>query len=102
VLIQCVGKEERSLSVDMSDRQNKIVCSFETRSPRINAFHIHEWIYESLHLAEESIWMIPIDCPRRRVYIKYTNEDRMNASLEDTEGQLEFRRDYVEISQVSI
>ena len=95
-------EEERSLSVDISDGQNTIVRSFDPRSPRINVFRIHEWIYESLHLDEENIRTIEIDGPRRHVFITFTNGDSMNAVLQDTEGQLEFRHDNGEISQILI
>ena len=39
---------EVSRSVVMSDRLNTILCGFDTRSPRVNAFYINEWIYENL------------------------------------------------------
>jgi len=81
---------------------NTIVCGFDPRSPRVNAFRIHEWIYENLHIAEENIRMIQIDGTRRRVYIKFTDEECMNTILQNTEGQLEFRHDNGEISKVFI
>ena len=76
---------EVSSSVLMSDRLNTIVCGLDPRSHRLNAFHIHEWIYENLHIAEENIRMILTDGPRRRVYIKVTDEDCMNTVLQNTE-----------------
>ena len=93
---------EVTRSVVMSDRLSTIVCEFDPRSPRVNAFHIHEWIYENLHIAEENIRMIHIDGPRRRVYIKFTDEEYMNTILQNTEGQLEFRHDNGEISKMFI
>jgi len=86
----------------MSDRLNTIVCGFDPRSPRINAFHIHEWIYENLHIAEENIRMIQVDGPRKHIYIKFTDEESMNTILQNTEGQLSFRHDNGEISKVFI
>jgi hypothetical protein len=74
----------------MCDRQNTIVCSFEPRSPRITASHIHEWIYEKLRLDEEDTRMIQIDGTRRQVFIKFTNSTRMQRVLNETKGQLEF------------
>ena len=94
--------EEVRRSVVMSDRLNTILCGFDPRSPRINAFHIHECIYENLHIAEESIRMIQVDGPRRRVYIKFTDEEMMNKIIQNTEGQLSFRHDNGEISKVFI
>jgi hypothetical protein len=32
---------------NMSERQNNWVCIFDLKSPRITAFQIHEWIYET-------------------------------------------------------
>jgi len=74
----------------MSDRLSTIVCGFDPRSPRINAFHIHERIYENLHIAEENIKMIQVDGPRKRVYIKFMDEESMNTIIQNTEGQLSF------------
>jgi len=86
----------------MSDRLNTIVCGFDPRSPQVNAFHIHEWIYEKPHIAEENKRMIQIDGPRRRVYIKFADEECMNTILQNTKEQLEFRHDNGEISKVFI
>jgi hypothetical protein len=86
----------------MSDRQNTIVCRFKPRSPRITAFHIHEWIYEKLRLDEEDICMIQIDGTRRHVFIKFTNTARMLDVLAETKGRLKFKHDNGEISQVTI
>ena len=92
--------EEVRCSVVMSDRLNTIACGFDPRSPRISAFHIHEWIYENLHTAEENIRMIQVDGPRKRVYIKFTDEESMNTTIQNTEGQISFRHDNGEISKV--
>jgi len=77
----------------MGERQNTIVCSFDPRNPRMNAFHVHEWIYEQLHLQEESIRMIQIDGAKRCVYIKFNDEEFMNKVLQDSEGRLEYKHD---------
>jgi len=86
----------------MGDRHNMIVCYFDPWSPRITALNIHEWIYECLHIPEENILMIQIDGVRRRVYIKFTDEEYMNKILQGTEGHLEYKHDNGEISQVQI
>jgi len=65
----------------MSDRQNTIVCSFDPRSTRITAFNILEWIHENLQLTRDEVRVIQVDGSRRRVYIKFTNEDRMQEVL---------------------
>lgn len=93
---------ERRVCVDMSDRHNTIVCCFDPRSPRITAYHIHEWIHECLHIPEDSIRMIQVDGPRRFVYIKFTEEGHMHKVLQDTGGQMEYKHDNGEITQVNI
>ena len=68
----------------MSDRMNTLVCIFDPSSPRIYAYNINEWIHEALRLMEEDIQVIKVDGPRRRVFIKFYNEDRINEILQDT------------------
>ena len=51
----------------MCDRQNTLVCSFDLRSPRINAFQIHEWLYETVRLTEDDVRVIKLMAP----YEKY-------------------------------
>jgi len=36
----------------MTERQQMVVCAFDQPSPRVSAFDIHEWIYETRHLQE--------------------------------------------------
>jgi len=85
----------------MSDRTNTLVCIFDQSGPRISAYNIHEWIHESLRLMEEDIQVIQVDGPRRRVFIKFYNEDRMNEILQDTKGACEYKYNG-EISQVVV
>jgi len=84
----------------MSDRLTTLVCIFDPRSPRISAYNIHEWIHDSLRLVEEDIQMIQVDGPKRRMFIKFFNEDRMKEILRDTNGTCEYKHDNGEISQV--
>jgi hypothetical protein len=88
-------------SIVMTDRQNTIICLFDTSSPRTSAYHIHEWIYESFKLPEADVRMIQIDWPRCRVYTKFNNSDRTYATLQATYGGVEFRHNG-DISVVSI
>jgi len=84
----------------MSDRLNTLVCISDPSSPRISANNIHEWINEALRLMEEDIQVIQVDGPRRRVFIKFYNEDRMNEILQDIKGACGYKHDNGEISQV--
>jgi len=46
--------------------------------------------------------LIQVDGPKKRVYIKFTDEEIMNTTIENTEGQLSFRHGNGEISKVFI
>jgi hypothetical protein len=96
------GKLVRLVGKQAEDRQNTIVCCFDLRSPRITAFHIHEWIHTALRLAEDDVQMIQIDGPRRRVYIKFISNMRMQEVLLGTREGLEYKHDNGELSQVRI
>jgi len=74
----------------MIERQNTIVCVFDPKSPRITAYHIHEWIYEKLKMQEDDVRVIQIDGTRRRIYIKFTKDERMQTVLRKTQGQQEY------------
>jgi hypothetical protein len=86
----------------MTERQQMIVCAFGQRSPRVPAFDIHEWVYETLHLQEHEVAMIQIDGPLRHVYIKFRDPQTMQALLTATQGQEDFRHENGEISKVRI
>ena len=86
----------------MSDRLTTLVCIFDPRSPRISAYNIHEWIHDSLRLVEEDLQIIQVDGPKRRVFIKFFNEDRMKEILWDTNGTCEYKHNNGEISQVIV
>jgi hypothetical protein len=82
----------------MTDRQNTNVCAFDHNRTRIREHQIHYWIYESLKLSQTDVWMIQIDGPRRRVYIKFNNSDRALSVLQETAGCREYRHDNGELS----
>jgi hypothetical protein len=77
----------------MNDRQNTVVCIFDTRSPKITALQFHERIYENLQLPEEDVRMIQIDGPGRRVYIKFHTSEQTQNILQTTSGQLNYLHD---------
>jgi hypothetical protein len=86
----------------MSERQNTIVCIFDMKSPRISAFNVHEWVFETLRLAEDDLQMIQADGPKRNVYIKFKSADKQHKALQDMKEQHEYEHEKVEISQVTI
>jgi hypothetical protein len=86
----------------MSERQNTMVCIFDMRSPRISAYQIHEWIFETLKLEENDLYMIQIDGPKRHVYIKFQNVDKLQHIMNDTEGQFDYRHETGGVSKVKI
>jgi hypothetical protein len=77
----------------MAECQNTPVCIFDPRSPRISAYQIHESIYKTMGLLEDDVNMIQIVGSKRRVYIKFVNNQRMTRILQDTNGTLPYRHD---------
>jgi hypothetical protein len=86
----------------MGERQNTVACSFDKTSPRITAYSIHEWIYDSFRLPEDDIAAIQIDGPRRRVYIKFVSAERMQVHLSSLQGTHEFKHDNGLLSTVQV
>jgi len=102
VLFSKGRKTSYNFIVNMSDRLNTLTSIFDPRSPRISAYNIHEWIHDTLRLAEEDVSIIPVDGPKRCVYIKITNEDRLKEVLKYTNGLCEYKHENGEISQVRV
>jgi hypothetical protein len=71
-------------------------------SPRISAYHIHEWIFESMLLEEKDLQMIQIDGPKRHVHLKFQNPDKFQAVLQETWGKQDYKHENGEISRVQI
>jgi hypothetical protein len=86
----------------MAERENTLVYTFDAQSPRITAYDIHEWIYETMHLEGTDVAMVQVDGPRRQVYIKLKECRRMQETLMSTNGQGEFRHSNGVISKVRI
>jgi hypothetical protein len=86
----------------MTERENTLVCTFDSQSPRITACDIHEWIHETMHLEGTDVAIVQIDGPRRQVYIKFKEYRRMRETLMSTNGQGEFRPSNGVISKVRI
>jgi hypothetical protein len=55
-----------------------------------------------LHLHEDDIRMIQIDGPRRKVYIKFINNERIMAVLQPIRGPLEYHHDTGEMSMENV
>jgi hypothetical protein len=85
----------------MGERQNTIICAFDLKSPRITAYDIHEWIYAQIGLDENDITMVSIDGPKRHVYIKFRDSNRLQEVFNMTRGRAEYRHNG-EISIVRI
>ena len=86
----------------MNERQQTIVCAFDKHSPRVSAFEIHEWVYETLRIQEHDVVMIQIDGPMQHVYIKFRDPQRLQTLLEATQGHEDFRHENGKISKVRI
>jgi len=86
----------------MTERENTSVCTFDPQSPRITAYDIHEWIYETMHLDGTDVVMVQVDGPRRQVYIKFKEYRRMQETLMSTNGQGELRHSNGVIPKVII
>jgi len=86
----------------MCDRQYTIVCSFDVRSPRINAFQIHEWLYETVRLTKDDVRVIQIDGSLRKGYVKFVNSERMMRVLQPIQGDLDFYHENGVISKVTV
>jgi hypothetical protein len=86
----------------MGERQNTLVCIFDPKSPRISAYNIHEWIFESLRLEVDDLFMIQVDGPKRHVCIKFKNTDKLQQILSANKAQHDFKHENGEISKVQI
>jgi hypothetical protein len=87
---------------NICERQNTIVSAFDLRSPRISAYEINEWIYAQMCLNDKKVSMVQIDGPKRHVFIKFRDNDRMQDVFHSTGGQVEYRHTNGEISIVQI
>jgi hypothetical protein len=67
-------------------------------SPTISAFDIHEWLYEQLHIDENTLTMIQIDGIKRHLYLKFVEDKHVIDTIQASNGQLEYRHVTGEIS----
>jgi hypothetical protein len=64
---------------------------FDQASPLISAYEIHEWLYDCLHMQEQSLLIIQIDGTKRQVFFKFLDgtfttflrksKDRLNTNM---------------------
>ena len=108
-MVQClhnkqpaVKNERPSRTCTMSERRNTIVCCFDTNSPRISAFDIHEWIHHQLQVLKESVVKVQIVGIRRQVYIKFTDITYLKDMLQATSGTTVYKHASGEISPVRL
>jgi hypothetical protein len=61
---------------------------FDLKSPRISAFDIHEWLYEQLHIDENTLTKIRIDGIKRHIDLKFVEDKHVIDILQASNGQL--------------
>jgi hypothetical protein len=87
------------------EKKDTAVCIFDKNSPRITAYEIQEWIYNSLHSEKEDVVTIQIDGPRQ-VFIKTTHSMVMEDLISRTKGESTYEYDsgetYKVISQAGL
>jgi hypothetical protein len=54
----------------MSERQNTIVCSLDSKGPTVLAYDIHEWIHDTMRLTEADVAMVQVDGAKRQIFVK--------------------------------
>jgi len=86
----------------MCERKNTVVFSFDIRSPRANAYQIHEWLYDTALICEDDVHVIQIDGPLRKVYVKFVSSDKMMNTLKQINDDLSFRHESSDISRVKV
>ena len=96
------GCGEVQLRAVMAERQNAVFCSFDSSSPRITAYEIHEWIHTDLRIQESTVSMILIDGTKRQAFIKFVDNESVHALLRDTAGRAEYKYPSGYISIVNI
>jgi hypothetical protein len=74
------------VTTNMAERQNTLTCVFDQKSPRVSAFEIHEWIYDQLRVPEQEVQMLQIDGPRRQVFIKMKQCNKLHIIMQETNG----------------
>ena len=74
--------------------------SFDISSPRINAFQIHEWLDDTVHIKEDEVHVVQMDGPLRKVYVKFISSENMMRVLQPIQGDINFHHVNGKISKV--
>jgi hypothetical protein len=82
----------------MSERQDTIVCSFDSKILRMSVFDVHEWIHDTMRLTEADVAMVQVDGAKRQVKLREFN--KMQEIFASTRGSGEVRHMTEEISTV--
>jgi hypothetical protein len=75
----------------ISERHNTLLCAVDPKRTRVTPYDIHERVYDNMCLRENEVSMVQIDGPRRHVYIKFRDFNRMQDILHLTQGHGEYR-----------
>ena len=86
----------------MCECKNTVVFSFDTRSSRVNAYQIHEWLHDTALICEEDVRVIQIDEPLRKVYMKFVSPKKMMNTLQQLQGDIQFHHENGDISSVKV
>jgi len=78
------------------------VFSFDTSSPKVNAYQIHEWLYEKVNLREDDIRVVQIDGPSRKVYVKFVTLEKMTNILQTSQSDIRFLHENGDTSMVKV
>lgn len=85
------------------ERKNTLVISFVDRDvPKPTPFELHEWIYEVFHFEEHELEAIQVNNFTRQVYIKCTEQERVQKAITDTNGESTFLHSNGQRSRVTI
>jgi len=70
----------------MAERMHTIVCIFDSTSPRISAYEIHEWFNDQLQVEDHSLTVIKIDGKKGTYFIHmYRTYCRLRRGIMNTD-----------------
>jgi hypothetical protein len=83
-------------------RVNTLVASFDVNSPRTSAQSVHVWVVDTLGLSEDDLLGLQIDGAKRKVYLKFVAEHKLQTFLRTTGGKVDFHHESGEVSTVTL